>query len=372
MSALESINEISGNLQGYLKEQKKKSGKKFMGVMHPVVPQEVIYAAGLHPFRLFPLIREPISTGHTQLHVYTSSIFRAVWDQAVKEQYPFMDGVVLPESCETVTFFAPGWRWNRPHDFVATFCARPFRKTQTEIKFFSQEIARLVRQLEAFSGTHITDDSIQKAISLYNRNRELLRKVHGLRKSEHPPLSGTDAFKINLASLVMDKEENNAMLEKLLEEIRGKEPLPKPTARLMVSGPCLTDTRLFESMESSGAVVVVDDTNTGSRSYGHAVDSNGDLYSSLAEGYAHISCPFSTSVEERLDLISGMMKAFSVDGIVFAVEKWCESETMDFPYLEKQIPQKTGKPVLFVETEYLCDMAPIRTRVDAFVESITR
>ena len=109
MKALDRVNHIAEDVQGYLRDMRSKSGKQFIGVMHPVVPQEVIYAAGLHPFRLFPFTGEPISLAHSHLHVYTCSIFRAIWDQVLKNQYPFMDGVVLPESCETVTFFTPGW-----------------------------------------------------------------------------------------------------------------------------------------------------------------------------------------------------------------------------------------------------------------------
>ena len=83
-----------------------------------------------------------------------------------------------------------------------------------------------------------------------------------------------------------------------------------------------------------------------------------------------MACPFSTSAEDRLDYLSKMIREFKADGVLFTVEKWCEGETMDFPYLEKEIPAKFQTPVLFIETEYLCDMAPVRTRIDAFVESI--
>jgi len=108
MSAMEEARGIARDIQGYLKEVRNRSGKRVIAVMHPVVPQEVIYAAGLHAIRLFPLVREPITLAQNHLHSYTSSIFRSIWDQILKGFYPFLDGVVLPESCETVTFFARG------------------------------------------------------------------------------------------------------------------------------------------------------------------------------------------------------------------------------------------------------------------------
>jgi benzoyl-CoA reductase/2-hydroxyglutaryl-CoA dehydratase subunit BcrC/BadD/HgdB len=325
MKAMDRVNRIAGDLQGYLEDTRSKLGKRFIGVMHPVVPQEVIYAAGLHPFRLFPFGKEPISLAHSHLHIYTSSIFRAIWDQVLKNQYPFMDGVVLPESCETVTFFTPGWKWHRPGDFVETLSARPFKKTENSINFFAKEIERLASTMEDFTGKKTTRESIQKAISIFNKNRELLRQIYELRRQAAPPFSALEAFNICMTSYAMDKDENNKLLENVLDEVKQRKGFPKPKARLFLSGPCLIDARLFETIDSSGAALVADDTNTGSRSFWHSVKENGDPYACLAEAYSQIPCPFSASAKDRLDHLSKMIKDFKVDGVLFVVEKWCES-----------------------------------------------
>lgn len=372
MKALERVNEIAGDLQGYLQNIRSKSDKKFMAIMHPIVPQEIVYAAGLHPFRLFPFVGEPISLAHAHLHVYTSSIFRAIWDQVLKNRYPFMDGVVLPESCETVTFFTPGWKRHRPHDFVATIAARPFKKTENSINFFAKEIERLTSTLDAFTGNRTTRESIQRAINIFNKNRELLREVYELRRHAAPPISAVESFNICMTSFVMDKEENNNLLQDVLHELKQRNDMAKPKARIVLSGSCLIDRRLFETIDSSGAAVVADDTNTGSRAFWHSIEANEDLYSSIAKGYTQVNCAFSTSAEDRLDYLSKMIRDFKADGVIFAVEKYCETELMDFPYLENEIRARFQIPALFIETEYLCDMAPLRTRIDAFVDSIEK
>jgi benzoyl-CoA reductase subunit C len=372
MTAIETINQIASDMRGYLIDAHQKSGKKFLGVMHAVVPQELLYAAGLHPFRLFPFPGEPITAARAHLHVDTSSIFRAIWDQVLKERYPFMDGVVLPESCETVTYFARGWKYHRPKDFVATIAGVRFSKTQNALKFFCKELESLSRTVEKFSGTSISADSLAHAISVYNKNRALIRGIYDLRKSESPPLSGVEALKTVMVSHIMDKEENNHLLETLLEELKNRGERQKPTARLMVSGPCITDIQLLETLEASGALVVTDDTNMGSRSFFYTVDSDQNRLMALAKAYEMIPCPFSISAENRLNYITKMAAEYKIDGVVFAIEKACESEKMDFPYLEKEIKTKAKLPVTFIETEYLCDMAPIRTRIDAFVESLMK
>lgn len=370
MTAIEKISQIFSDIEAYLSNAHRESKKKFLGVMHPVIPQEVLYAAGLHPFRLFPFPGEPITRARAHLHADTSSIFRAIWDQVLKNRFPFMDGVVLPESCETVTYFARGWKYHKPDDFVATIAGVRFSKTQNGLMFFCREIENLARTVEKYFGTSISSNSLSNAIDVYNKNRELIRHIFDLRKGELPPLSGVDALKIAMVSHVMDKEENNQLLMTLLDELKNQVNCPKPAARLMVSGPCITDYRLLETLEASGAIVVVDETNMGSRSFCHTVHNSVDQFMALAEAYSMIPCPFSISAENRLAYIGKMAAEYKVDGIVFAIEKACESEKMDFPYLEKEIKTKTNLPVTFIETEYLCDMAPIRTRIDAFVETL--
>lgn len=371
MSAKERINQISGNMRAFLTDFRRKSEKKIIGVVHPVVPQEIIYAAKLHPIRLLPFIDQPITVAHAHMHINLCSNARATWDQVLKGEHPYLDGVVFPESCESVTYFARGWMRHRPDDFTTT-TAVPFKKTNNAIDFFAKEIDRLAKTIGELTGKQISKDSLSQAISVFNRNRELLREIYELRKGESPPISGVEALNTVMVSFIMDKEENNRLLEQLLTELRNREQRPKPSARLLVSGPCIYDVRILETVESSGAMVVADDINTGSRSFWHTVDTSEEPLLALAKAYSRVPCPFSTSAEDRLNYISKMITEYRADGVVFAIEKGCESEKMDFPFLQNEIKGKLGVPVTFVETEYLSDMAPLRTRVDGFVESLTK
>ncbi len=371
MTAMEQINQIARDMRAYLSEASSRSEKKFIGVMHPIVPQEVIHAAGLHPFRLFPFPGEQTNMAHAHLHVYTSSIFRAIWDQVLKGQYPFLDGVVLPESCETVTYFARGWRYHRKNDFVATMAGLRFNKTKNALTFFRDDLENLKKELEEFTGRKIFEEALTYAIDVYNRNRELLGNICSLMKQERPPLNGVDLFDVFMVSHVMDKEENNRLLEKLFSEIRDLPAGERPKARLLVSGPCLTDGRIYETIQAAGATVVCDDTNMGLRSLAGQSDSGEDPLLAIARSYANLPCPFSISAEYRMSYLIDLVQEYAVDGVIFAIERACESEVMDFPYLEREL-RKKGVPVGFVETEYMCDMAPVQTRIEGFIESIMK
>ncbi len=371
MDSLEKLHGIISNAGEYITGFKQKSGKKVVGVMHPIVPQELIYAAGLYPVRLFPMKKETITKAHESLQAYTSSIFRAIWDQVLKGGFDFLDAVVLPESCETVTYFARGWQYNRPGDKVFTFSGVRYHKNENGEKLFRKQSERLIKSLEDLSGQKVTDSALADAIDLYNENRRLLKEIFAFRKEQPPRISGTDFFAISLASAFLDKQEANAVLGKISDELRKTGGAgDRSKKRILLSGPCIVDKKIYESIESSDAYVVADDTNFGLRSFNSMVDPDKEPIAALSNAYADVPCPFSTSAETRLRVLEELISEYNVDGVVFAIEKFCEAETMDFPYLEKNIKEKLGKPVLLLETEFLGDLAPIKTRIDAFVESI--
>lgn len=371
MDSLKMFHEIIDNAGEYVTGFKQKSGKKVVGVMHPIIPQELIYAAGLHPVRLFPMRKETITKAHESLQTYTSSIFRAIWDQVLKGGFDFLDAVVLPESCETVTYFSRGWQYNRPNDKLFTFSGVRYHKNENGEKLFREQAIKLIGSLETLSGQKVTDSALTEAISLYNENRGLLKEIFALKKAQPPRISGTDFFAVSLASAVLDKKEANALLRKTLEELRiAGEAGDASKKRILLSGPCIVDRKIYDTIETSGALVVADDTNFGLRSFNSMVDPGKEPIAALSQAYMDVPCPFCTSAETRLKLIEELIRDYKVDGAIFAIEKFCEAETMDFPYLEKNIKEKLGKPVLLLETEFLGDMAPIKTRIDAFVELI--
>ncbi len=70
-----------------LEEIRARTERKMIGFFHPVVPSELIYAAGLHPVAIYPHFDEPITAADSHLQSYVCSYLRASWDQVVKGKY---------------------------------------------------------------------------------------------------------------------------------------------------------------------------------------------------------------------------------------------------------------------------------------------
>ncbi|MGD8227883.1 MAG: 2-hydroxyacyl-CoA dehydratase family protein [Desulfobacteraceae bacterium] len=353
--------------QEVLQDAKKKTGRGMIGYFHPVIPEELVYAAELHPVRLFPNFEDSITLGNAYLQTYLCSYLRADWDQVIKGKRSYLDGAIIPRSCEAVTFLYQTWRRHNPFRFI-DYINVPWKRDHNTIGFFAEELGRIKKNLEGFTGKEISEDSLRRAIKIYNRNRELLHKVYSLRKAEAPPISGLEAIYVVMSSFLVDKAEHNGLLDQLLRELSQRPEQPDKEVRLLISGGCVIDVRLWEMMESLGAAIVADDVNNGSRSFWHTVveTTKGPL-EALARGYAMVSCGFNTSVTERFDYVSKMITEYRVNGVIFAVNRNCESEEFVYPELDKRIKERFGIPTLTIETDYLMGLTPLRNRIEAFM-----
>jgi bzd-type benzoyl-CoA reductase N subunit len=367
VSALDRMIDSVRRSREVLQDTKKKTGRRMIGYFHPVVPEELIYAAELHPVRLYPHFADSITRGDAYLQTYLCSYLRADWDQVIKGKHAYLDGAIIPRSCEAVTFLYQTWRRHNPFKFI-DYINVPWKRDDNTIRFFAEELERVGKNLEKFTGKEISEYSLRRAIEIYNRNRELLRKVYSLRKADAPPISGLESIYAVMSSFVVDKQEHNGLLEQLLTEVSQRPERPEKKFRLLISGGCVIDLRLWEMVESLGAEIVADDVNNGSRSFWHkVVEAGKGPLEALARGYAMVPCAFNTSVAERFDYVSKMITEYQVDGVLFAVNRNCESEEFVYPELDRKIRERFGIPTVGIETDYLMGLAPLRNRVEAFI-----
>ncbi|MBW1946047.1 MAG: 2-hydroxyacyl-CoA dehydratase, partial [Deltaproteobacteria bacterium] len=132
-----------------LREIRDKTGRGMIGYFHPVVPEELIYAAGLHPVRFIPNFKDSITIGNSYLQTYLCSYLRADFDQAISGKHSHLDGVIIPRSCEAVTFSYQTWKRHNPYEFI-DYLNVPWKKSDNTIGFFTKELGRVKKNLEKF------------------------------------------------------------------------------------------------------------------------------------------------------------------------------------------------------------------------------
>ncbi len=353
----------------YIKVWKQRHGKKVIGTLLTDIPEELIHACGIVPFAL--LDAKADRGAGMSVPSFSCSVVANALIQSSQETWDFLDGLVIPYLCDSSRSLFQIWQRN----FAGRFCEllRLPRKlsSQGARTFLVKEFERFEMRLEEAFGARISNQEVWKSIETYNTNRRYLQKLKSTRSRDSNCFTNVRFFSLVKSSMLMPKEEHNAILEALLSQIdlsaRAPE-VPHP-ARVFLSGMFVEPFEIFQWMDEAGLVVGDDDLSVGSRYFSYAVEGQGDAIEALADSYfQRIPSPLLEGREDRLQFILTRVREEHLEGVVFIHLKFCEPLLFDYPDLKKGLDRE-GIPSLFVETDFrsLAE-GQIKTRLQAFRE----
>ena len=215
-------------------------------------------------------------------------------------------------------------------------------------------------------------DALRDSISRHNCYLHLLESIGELRRLKHPPLSGTAFHKILVASAVAPKDMLLDTLREFRNQLRQGEGIRDYRARLMVLGSHLDDPEYLRVIESLGGLVVADRFCFGSIPGIAPLPEDGDPLSTLAGHYLRkISCPrMMSEFENRVQAAVNTAVEYRVDGVVIEAMKFCDTWGVDSALMTTAL-NEAKIPTLRLEREYaLTGEGQLRTRIQAFMESL--
>ena len=353
----------------------KDQGGKVVGYFCSTVPEEIITAAGLTPFRM----RATGSTSTEESDAFYSSINcsfpRHCFNQVLTGDFKFLDGIVCVNSCDHVRRIYDNWKRFVPTDFIEMM-SLPRKTGPDQVGWYTEELAMLKDKVGKHFGVEITDDRLWKAIKLHNETRRLQKKLYELRKQEKPPITGAETLAVMVAGTAMPHDQYNEMLRELLDELSGTEGPGSHRARLLIVGGILDDPAYVKVIEDQGGLVVTDSTCFGSRLMWVEVDENAsDPVSALAQYYLtdRPSCPrMYGEHDNRTQYVIDMCREFNCDGVIGERLIFCDSWLVEH-YMLGQDLKAAGIPMLKLDREYLTSgIGQLRTRIQAFLETMGR
>ena len=349
----------------------KKQGKKVIGVMSSYIPEEVISAAGMLPWRITGTWQENVS----RVRVYRPESSCAYCNHALESflrgELDFLDGIIVADIDQDLLRLWDVLVYLKAKPFCH-FVHVPFVDSNLSQQFFTGEIRELVKNLEDFGGVKITEDSLRSSIDTYNNMRDLLGKVYELRKRETPPLSGAEILGITTSAQVMPREQFNHELEALLPYLeKRKANLKQVRPRLLVSSDML-DNPAYLSLVEEYCLVAMDDMDTGSRYFMQNVDTTlEDPIYALAKRYlSHHGGPRMAHWDKQIDQLTKWVNDYSIDGVLSLPLAWCYPQQFRMPYLSRKLSEE-HVPNISLDREYhLANVGQLRTRIGAFIEMI--
>ncbi|MDQ7794758.1 MAG: 2-hydroxyacyl-CoA dehydratase family protein [bacterium] len=330
-----------------------------IGYLCSYTPEELILAAGLQPVRLFPPGGPP-GPADTYLQSFACPFARGCLDAALRGEWDWLAGVVFPYTCDSLRAVAEVWRMYLPARSLF-FINLPLRvEGEAAQEYAAREFERFRRWLEGVAGGPVVADAIHSAVRLAGSLREALAGSG---------LAGRPFLEAAMGAQVMDRL---AALELLaLPDEAGV----AGGTRILVAGGALETPVVLRELELAGAAVVGDDLCVGSR-YVALGGAWGDVpppnpVAELARAYlARLPCPAKHPAWRRLDALLEQVAALRAEGVVFLLQKFCESHAFDLPYLRAGLAARQV-PSLALELEQgTLPRGQTRTRVEAFLETL--
>lgn len=349
----------------------KERGGKVIGILCSYVPEEVIHASGMLPFHITGTQHGQLTASSLYWPSNAEQYYAHALESLLSGELDFLDGVVCTDSTDASRRCLDVWQ----HIGKTRYCYMlhvPYRRSEIVQNEFAEEIAQFRDSLQSRLSVTITDNALLDSIRLHNRMRTEMAEAYELRKREIPPLSGAEFLSLTTASMVMPKE----TFLKELEGISGylsqrKTSLGKLKPRLLVSSDRLFHPGYIEAIESQGALVAMDDLDTGSRFFEQLGDTDGDPVSSLAKRYlSRPGTPRMEDWETQIERTVKLVRDYRIHGVVHLPQVFDYPRIFADPYFRKTLEQK-GIPAFTVARDHTpAQIGPLRTRVGAFIEMI--
>jgi len=370
---LDYFQELLAEPQNSLLEQAVDEGHIPIGYTCSYVPVPLLSVDRLVPVR----VRAPGVAGTEIADNYLSSVIcsytRSLLEFAIDDRYDLLRGWVFVASCDHLRRLWDNLGYLKKPLFNHML-DMPHKTGEAGEEWYVDEVLSLAVNLSEHFGVDTGAAMIEKAVTEHNVVLALLRSIGELRKKDRPPLSGFDFHRIVMAAQVSPVRMIEPHVRTLLDEIAGADGGNEPRARLMVAGGELDDPEYIRAIESQGGIVVADRFCTGSIPGLEPVTLSGDPLADMARHvFRKTMCPrMMEDFDRRVEKIIETVKEYRVDGVIIQIVKFCDIWGVESGPLVSAL-RDAGIPVLKLEREYrLSGEGQLRTRVQAFLESMGR
>ena len=359
----------------------KEAGRKIIGSYCVFVPEEIVLAANATLVGLCSGADFATDEVEKVLPRNTCALIKSAFGFKLGKVCPFLecaDMVVGENTCD-----GKKKSYEIFKDLVTNLYVMdlPQVKSAAGKALLKSEFSRFKEEMEQLTGTPVTLENLKKGVDIVNNKRRALYRLAALRKANPVPISGLDALLANQVYFYDNPQRftdsaNNLCdeLEKRIENKIGA--VKKSLPRILISGcpMAVPNWKLPWIVETSGAVIVGEESCVGERGMRNLVDDSGNsvdqLMDAIIDRYFEIDCAIFTPNPERVSHVIEMVEATRADAVIHYGLQFCQPYLIESGPVKKALAKK-NIPVLNVETDYSQeDVGQLKTRVEAFIEML--
>ncbi len=361
----------------------KAAGRKIIGSFCVFVPEEIVRAADATLVGLCTGADVAVEEVEKLLPRNTCALIKSAFGFKLGKVCPYIestDMIVGENTCD-----GKKKSYEILNDLVSNLYVMdlPQMKSPEGRALLKAEYRRFKKAVEKLTGVHIDTARLKKGIEIVNNKRSAIHRLSALRKADPAPISGLDALLANQVFFYDDPARFTKSVNNICDELearikKGDGVFPKGTPRILVSGcpMAVPNWKLPWIIETSGAVIVGEESCVGERGTRNLTDNSGTteatLMDAIVDRYFKVDCAIFTPNQDRLDHIIEMVKNYKADGVIHYGLQFCQPYISESMGVEKKLQSK-GIPAIRIDTDYsMEDVGQLKTRVEAFVEMLKK
>ena len=371
------------NADNELVEQAKAEGQLAIGYTCFHIPEVLLNVPGCFSVRLRAPRTGSIDIATYYMSNYTCEFARALVERGIEGGFNFLDGLAGVDACSMMNRFYEHFellKKNEKPNFFVTHTDMPYKVEDYSIRHYVKQMrVRLLDVMEKNYGVDTSDAAIRKAVAQHNEVCRIITEIGQMRKAENPVITGYEFHILNLVSYTCPKAKILPYLRQTLEELKTREPDPKPwyRARVAMVGSEIDDPSLTKMLEECGAFVVADRYCYGSTPGREVIELTDDepALDQICRHYMEVSeCAryiADDKVQQRRDTADRLAREYKADGIIYEQMKFCDFWGFERALVSHIMSTEVGWPVLSIDRPYNArSSGQLRTRFQAFVESL--
>ena len=349
----------------------REAGGKVLGHFQVYFPEEIAHAAGMLPMKMFGASVEP-RIADSRFGSYLCSILKTSLEQVLSNRVE-LDIFVTHPICDAARNLAP--IWGRNYDYPCQILYLPQNPNSSySVQYLKEEYERIQGVIEKVAGREITDDDLKNSITIYNRNRELLRELYRIKKDMPWLISINEAYVLMAIGGLIRREEHNEILESVLPMIEKRKARKQDRIKVVFEGGFCEQPPL-DMLRTIGrsCYVVDDDLLIGMRYILEDIETDNEPLHAMAEAYINKSSysPVQHDLRKPKEkMLKERVKNANAEAVIITAAKMCE------PGLEEQVTytqefDKDNTPYFVSEfEENMSSFDHLEMQLETFVENL--
>ena len=334
----------------------KQSGKGVVCIAGYDVPEEIILAAGMLPFRVTGYYGGERVSAEKYLEYSFGAIWKGLWESIAEDYAGLMDYLVFSSSSDMflkLFYYLRTMQRLEPERPLPELKYLDFELVEHVFKTQERnerELRDLIGTVEGWSGRKITADALKEAIALCNEYRAALSDFSALRGKDDCRVTGSEALVVIGGSMFMEKREAIETARAVTEAAKGWD--KAAGERVYYVGSPQETTEVYELAEASGLNIVGEDHDMGARMFDTQVRTTIEPVSALAERLLN-RMPSSEkgSISARVKAIGEKLEETGADGFLTFMNNNDEAYVWDYPSIRKTVLEPRGIPSATVQKQ---------------------